>query len=179
MSKNRIINYPQTITVSKVKLFALILFRDIIFSQDAEVLRMLKITCPRCKRGIYSEGFADGERIICPNCRKGFTVSKKVKRRVPVTQPDEVLSETGFGDLEKIDTGMLSESAVTVLGEFLLSILRDARRRGSIDLAVDNEISALQKEITQMKSRNEDARLNELKLRVLGKVRASSRNGRS
>jgi uncharacterized Zn finger protein (UPF0148 family) len=134
---------------------------------------MLKINCPRCRRGIYSEGFADGERIVCPNCRKSFILSKRIRKRVPVAEPDQVLSETGLGDPGKIDTGMLSESDVTVLGEFLLSILRDARRRGSIDLAVDSEISALQKVIAEMKSRNEDARLNELKLRVLEKVRAT------
>jgi uncharacterized Zn finger protein (UPF0148 family) len=133
---------------------------------------MLKIDCPKCKRGIYSEGFADGERIVCPNCKKSFIVSRKIRKRVPVTQPDEVLSETGFGDPTTIDTRMLSESAVTVLGEFLLSILRDARQRGSIDLAVDSEIRALRKLIAQMKSRNEDTRLNELKLRVLEKARA-------
>jgi uncharacterized Zn finger protein (UPF0148 family) len=140
---------------------------------------MLKIRCPRCRRGIYSEGFTDGERIVCPNCRKSFTLSRRIRRRVPVAQPDEVLSETSFGDPAKIDAGMLSESDVTVLGEFLLSILRDAGRRGSIDLAVDSEISALQKLIAEMKSRNEDVRLNELKLRVLEKVRTSPGRGHS
>jgi uncharacterized Zn finger protein (UPF0148 family) len=139
---------------------------------------MLKIKCPNCKRGIYSEGFADGERIICPNCRKSFVLSKTIKRTVPVTQPDEVLYETGFGDPTKIDAVMLSESAVTVLGEFLLSILRDAKWRGSIDLAVDSEISALKESIAQMKLKNQDTRLDELKLRVLEKMRATSRGER-
>jgi len=73
---------------------------------------------------------------------------------------------------------MLSESAVTVLGEFLLSILRDAKWRGSIDLAVDSEISALKESIAQMKLKNQDTRLDELKLRVLEKMRATSRGER-